>query len=101
MTDNSPSRYKWYILVLGTATHILAAGIPNLCMPVLFEEISNDVGLSVAQIGMIWGMVGLPGLFTAFFVGMLGPFRNQKKHSSLPVFRRIDSRGLMGAATRI
>jgi MFS family permease len=41
-------------------------------MPVLFEEISNDLGLSLVQIGTIWGMVGLPGLFTAFAAGLIG-----------------------------
>jgi MFS family permease len=41
-------------------------------MPVLFKEISDDLSLSLVQVGMIWGMVGLAGLFTAFAYGLIG-----------------------------
>jgi MFS family permease len=72
MINKSNSMYKWYVLALGTATHVLIAGMPYFCMPVLFKEISDDLGLSLVQVGMIWGVAGLPALFAAFFVGMLG-----------------------------
>jgi MFS family permease len=41
-------------------------------MPVLFEEISNDLGLSLVQIGTIWGMVSLPNLVMSFASGLVG-----------------------------
>jgi MFS transporter, ACS family, D-galactonate transporter len=71
MSNNSSSKYKWYILTLGTATHILVAALPYICMSVLFQEISKDLGLNLVQVGMIWGIEGFPGLFTCLFVGML------------------------------
>ena len=72
MTNHSPSKYKWYILAMGTATHIFVAAMPRLGMPVLFKEISDDLNLSLVQVGMIWGMVGLSALFTAFAFGLIG-----------------------------
>jgi MFS family permease len=71
MSNSPSSKYKWYILSLGTVTHILVAALPYICMSVLFKEISDDLGLSLVQVGMIWGMEGLPGLFASLFVGML------------------------------
>lgn len=71
MTDHQKSNYKWYILALGTATHIFVVALPRLCMPVLFEEISSDLGLSLVQVGIIWGMIGLATLFTAFAFGLV------------------------------
>jgi len=72
MIDRPSSNYKWYILAMGTATHILVFAMPRMCMPVLFKEISDDLGLNLVEIGTIWGMVGLAGLFTAFAYGIIG-----------------------------
>lgn len=46
--------------------------MPFFCMPVLFKEISDGLGLNLFQVGMIWGIAGLPGLFLAFIAGMVG-----------------------------
>jgi len=72
MTDSPGSNYKWYILALGTATHVFAVAMSRMSMPVLFQEISEDLNLDLVQIGMIWGIVGLSGLFTAFTYGVIG-----------------------------
>ena len=72
MTNPSPSKYKWYILALGTATHILVVAMSRMCMPVLFKEISDDLGLSLVQVGITWGMIGLASLLTAFAYGLIG-----------------------------
>lgn len=40
-------------------------------MPVLFKEISDDLGLSVAQIGTIWGLDPLAGVFIGLPGGLL------------------------------
>jgi MFS family permease len=71
MTSNSPSKYKWYILGLGIATHMLVVAVPLMCMPVLFKEISEDLNLSLVQVGVVWGVASLPSLFAAFFAGLV------------------------------
>jgi len=71
MTDQPESKYRWYVLGLGVATHIFVVAMSRMCMPVLFQEISEDIGLDLVQIGMIWGIVGLAGVFTAFTYGII------------------------------
>jgi len=72
MTDTPGHNYKWYILALGAATHVFVASMPWMCMPVLFKEISDELGLNLVQVGTIWGMIGLAGMFTALFAGLFG-----------------------------
>ena len=56
------SNYRWYILILAALTMSLTVAVPSMCMPVLFDEISDDLGLSRTQIGIIWGSGALPGI---------------------------------------
>jgi len=56
MTSNPQSNYRWYILTLAIATNIFAIAAPISCMPVLFKEITDDLGLSLVQVGTIWGI---------------------------------------------
>jgi len=98
MIKKASSNYKWYILSLGAATHIVIAGMPYFCMPVLFKEISDDLGLSLVQIGMVWGIAGLPGLFAAFFVGMLGDRFGTKKTLFVSCLLNGVTSALRGAA---
>jgi len=72
MADGKRSSYRWYLLALAAATHTFVAAIPLSCMPVLFEEISQDLNLSLVQIGTVWGMVSLAGVFVALIGGLLG-----------------------------
>jgi len=72
MIESHRSRYKWYILALGTSTHIFAVGMPRMCMPVLFSEISEELGLSLVQVGIVWGILSLSGLLTGLIGGILG-----------------------------
>jgi hypothetical protein len=53
MMVSSNSTQRWYLLGLAALTHTLAAAIPFSCLPVLFEEISADLGLSLVQIGVV------------------------------------------------
>jgi ACS family glucarate transporter-like MFS transporter len=69
-TPSSP-RYRWYILLLAMATYGSIAGAARLCMPVLFPEISAELGLSMVAIGMIWGMDPLAGVFMGLPGGLL------------------------------
>ncbi|OGO24819.1 MAG: hypothetical protein A2144_09635 [Chloroflexi bacterium RBG_16_50_9] len=40
-------------------------------MPVLFKEIASDLDLNLVQVGVVWGMASLPGLFGAFAAGLI------------------------------
>jgi MFS family permease len=64
-------KYRWYILALVTASGTLVASISSSCMPVLFKEISDDLGLSLVQIGTIWGLGSLAGIFVSIIAGVL------------------------------
>jgi len=63
--------YRWYILTLTMLTYTIIAGASRLCMPVLFKQISDDLGLSVVAIGTIWGMDPLAGVFIGLPGGLL------------------------------
>jgi MFS family permease len=57
---------------LSALTNTLAVAMPVMCMPVLFKEISGELGLSLVQIGLIWGVGALPGIFTGLAGGAVG-----------------------------
>ena len=69
---NGNSRYRWYILALLALTFTCVVAMPTMAMPVLFEEIGNDLGLDIVQIGVTWGMVSLAGVFVVLAGGLLG-----------------------------
>jgi len=68
----SETNYRWYILVLAALTNCLCVAIPVMCLPVLFKEISGELDLSLVQIGLIWGIGALPGIFTGLAGGAIG-----------------------------
>ncbi len=51
--------------------YFFIAGLPRMCVPVLFKEISEDIGLSIVEIGAIWGMDPLAGVFIALPGGLI------------------------------
>ncbi|MFC1900274.1 CynX/NimT family MFS transporter [Chloroflexota bacterium] len=65
------SKYRWYILFLVSFTAISVFAMPMMCMPVLFKEISNELGLSLVQLGVVWGIIPLAGTFVVLFGGLL------------------------------
>ncbi len=71
-TMNGTPTYKWYVLTLAALTHTFAVAMPVMCMPVLFKEISKDLGLSLVQVGVIWGMGSSAGIFTGLIGGSIG-----------------------------
>ena len=71
MTDNIQSNYRWYILGLAVATGTFVSTIPIFCMPALFKEISEDLNLNLVQIGTVWGVANLAGIFLSLFGGLL------------------------------
>jgi MFS family permease len=71
--ESSPKnqKYRWIILALTTASGTLVASIPSSCMPVLFKEIADDLGLSLVQIGTIWGLGSFAGIFVGIIAGVI------------------------------
>lgn len=87
------SNYRWYILVLAALTFTFTIAMPTMCMPVLFEEIAKDLELNLIQIGTIWGMVPLAGMFVVLIGGLLGDRFGTKRVLSVGCFLA----GLAGA----
>ena len=68
--SNRPNS-RWYVLILAALTFTFTVAMQQICMTVLFKEISEDLGLSLVQIGVVWGLPGLSGLFIVFIGGLL------------------------------
>ena len=67
------SNYRWVMLAMCALTPTFVVTLPNLSLPPMFTIISNDLGLSLVQIGTIWGvMIGFAGIFFALIGGTLG-----------------------------
>ena len=65
------SAYKWYILILSTVTYGLIVGAERMCLPPLFPEIVADLNMTMTQMGTIWGMDPLAGVFVGLTSGLL------------------------------
>jgi len=63
--------YKWYILALVALTGTLVFAMPMMSLPVLFEEISEELNLDLVQLGTIWGIIPLAGIFVVLIGGLL------------------------------
>ncbi|MBW1912970.1 MAG: MFS transporter, partial [Deltaproteobacteria bacterium] len=72
MINEQESNYRWFIIILSGFTAVFSITMPSICMPVLFKEISIDMDLSLVQLGTIWGMGGLAGIFTTLAGGLIG-----------------------------
>lgn len=72
MLDERQSSYRWYVLALTVVSGALVVSMPFSCMPVLFQEISEDLDLSLVQIGTVWGIASLAGVFFSILGGVLG-----------------------------
>jgi len=57
---------------LAALTHTFVVAMPMMSMPVLFKEISEDLDLSLVQIGTVWSMIPLAGMFVVLIGGLLG-----------------------------
>jgi len=72
LASKRASRRRWYLLALASATGTFVAAMPFACLPVLFEEISGDLNLSLVQVGAIWGASGLATIVVSLIGGILG-----------------------------
>lgn len=66
------------MLGLSAVTSTFALAIQFACLPVLFDEISRDLGLSLFQVGAIWGAASLAGIFVSLIAGLLGDHFNMR-----------------------
>lgn len=71
-SSQNQANYRWYVLILAAVTATLAVAMQNMCLPVLFEEISEDLGLSLVQIGLIWGIGAMASIPTSLVGGAIG-----------------------------
>jgi len=72
-TTNAQSEsYKWLVLTLAAFTFTFVVAIPSMSLPVLFDEISADLGLSLVQVGWIWGIGSALGILMGLIGGPIG-----------------------------
>jgi len=58
-------------MVLTLAATFMIAGISRMCMPVLFKEIATDLHLNLVDVGLVWGIDPLAGVFMSVPGGLL------------------------------
>ena len=70
VNSKSPNS-RWYVLTLAAITFAFTVAMQQICMTVLFKEVSEDLGLSLVEMGVVWGIPALSGLFIVFIGGLL------------------------------
>ena len=71
---------------MATLTHTFVVAMPRMCMPVLFKEISGDLGLSSVQIGPVWEAISFAAMFVALIGGALSDRFGVKRTLSAACF---------------
>lgn len=66
--EHPKNAYRWVIVFLWFFVYFFSASA-LFCMPPLFSEIGNDIPLTKAQMGIIFGMNPLASLFLGFIAG--------------------------------
>lgn len=92
--SNQPSAYKWYILTLVVLTNMFVVAMPAMGMSVLAKEISQDLGLNLVQVGIVWGVGSLPAILTSLLGGVIGDRFGPKR---VLIISSLTA-GLLGAA---
>lgn len=72
MHNHQSQSYKWLVLSISTLTFTFVVAIPQMSLPVLFDEISADLGLSLVQVGWIWGVGAVLGVLVGLIGGPVG-----------------------------
>ncbi len=65
----SPEVAKWPLWLLMVGTSCLASAAPRMALSVMLPEIGVDLGLTLFQIGMIWGANVLTSVFSSIIGG--------------------------------
>jgi predicted MFS family arabinose efflux permease len=63
--------YRWVMLVLCALTPLFVYTLPNMSLPPLFSTISQELNLTLVQVGVIWGAPSFIGIFFALIGGTL------------------------------
>ena len=92
--QNQDSGYKWYVLGLVVLTNMFVNAMPAMGMSVLAKEISQDLNMDVVQVGIVWGIVSLPAIFTSLLGGGIGDKLGPKR---VLIMGSLTA-GLLGAA---
>ena len=71
-TPAQSGAYKWLVLTLAAFTFTFVVAIPQMSLPVLFDEISADLSLSLVQVGWIWGIGSVMGILVGLIGGPVG-----------------------------
>jgi MFS family permease len=64
--------YKWLVLTISTFTFTFVVAIPQMSLPVLFDEISAELDLSLVQVGWVWGAGSVLGILVGLIGGPVG-----------------------------
>ena len=68
--ERQDSAYRWVILAMVTLSGFLVMGFPTTGLSALFSEIADSLDLDLVEIGVIWGVGSVMGIFTALAGGM-------------------------------
>ena len=71
-THAQSESYKWLVLSISTFTFTFVVAIPQMSLPVLFDEIAAELGLSLVQVGWIWGVGSMLGILVGLIGGPVG-----------------------------
>jgi MFS family permease len=71
MSDSRRTSQRWYVVGLGATINLIVFAVATSAMPVLFSEISDELGLSIVQIGAVWGISSVAGIFSIPTAGLL------------------------------
>ena len=66
------SNYRWLMLATAAMTSMLVFAMPALSLPVLFPEIAADLNINIVQVGVIWAVSSITGVFIVLLGGLLG-----------------------------
>lgn len=67
--DRQHSPYRWVILAMVTLSGFIAMGFPTAGLSALFSEIAESLNLNLIQIGVIWGVGTVMGIFMSLLGG--------------------------------
>ena len=70
-TIEDKPRYRWFMLAWLMLMSLIL-GLVVAIMPPLFNEIKDDLSLTHAQVGIIWGAISFGTLLSAMYGGLLG-----------------------------
>jgi NNP family nitrate/nitrite transporter-like MFS transporter len=68
---SSGSNHRWYVLALAAATFAFVVAFSQVCVSVLFKEMSADLSLNPVEMGVVWGTPPLAAIFIVLLGGLL------------------------------